>query len=538
METSWLPLPHPLYPLPTREQYDEDPDKVRAYLEIRQERIALEDSDPYRYGFIPEVWQLVDNAIKDGKKEILILGGNRSSKSCCCSRKVIETLLSGPKKTVWCLQSTFDNSIEMQQNLVYHYLPIELKNAKKGRVVNISYTQKMGFAMQKFIMPNGSECLFRHYSQNEKTIEGGNCDLIWADEMVPLNWIETLRYRLVTRAGLLLISFTPIQGWTPAVKEYLDGAVTLQRIHAPLLSKGAYGRAGQMVPRIQQPQRQNARIIYFHSSDNPFGGYETMVQTLEGASREEILVRAYGIPTKSSVARFPKFRDSVHVIPEEQIPKKGTRYHIVDPATGKNWFMLWVLVDEQGIHYIYREWPCPNQYIPSVGDPGDWAETDGRLSDGRQGPAQLSYGWGLTRYKEEIDRLEVNEPEPIAQRWMDSRFGAIPSLTADSATTLLEECANLGLYFHPAPLDPIEEGVQLINSMFDFSEDSEGVLGSPRLMISTSCRNLIFALKVWTGKDGKAGATKDPIDCLRYAVLANLVDYDSKELTIVEGGSY
>ena len=144
----------------------------------------------------------------------------------------------------------------MQQNLVYHYLPQELKSAKKGRTTNISYTQKMGFSNAKFILPNSSECLFRHYRQKEETIEGGNCDLIWADEMVPLNWIETLRYRLVTRAGLLLISFTPIQGWTPCVKEYLDGAQTVERVHAPLLPKGSMGRASQMVPRIQQPATQ------------------------------------------------------------------------------------------------------------------------------------------------------------------------------------------------------------------------------------------------------------------------------------------
>lgn len=534
---SWLPLPHPLYELPTKAQYDEDPDKVRAYLELRQERIRLEEEDPWRYGFVPSVWNLVDQAIAQGKKEILILGGNRSSKSCCCARKVIEVLLGGSKRTVWCLQSTYDNSIEMQQPIVFNYLPAELKNAKKGKVVNVSYTQKMGFAMQKFILPNASECIFRHYSQAEHVIEGGNCDLIWCDEMVPLNWIETLRYRLVTRSGLLLISFTPIQGWTPAVKEYLDGAQTIQREFAPLLSLGAYGRAGQMVPRIQQPQRQNAQIIYFHSSDNPFGGYETMVKTLEGAPREEILVRAYGIPTKSSVARFPKFRDSIHVVPHDQIPQKGTRYQVVDPASGKNWFMLWVLVTENGTHYCYREWPS-RDYIPSVGDPGDWAETDGRLADGRCGPAQLSYGWGLKRYQEEIERLEDADPEPVATRWMDSRFGGIPSLTADSATTLIEECANLGLFFHPAPLDPIEEGVQLINSMLDFAEDEEGIRGEPKLLISSACHNLIFALKVWSGRDGKTGATKDPIDCLRYAVLANLVDYDSQGVTIVEGGAY
>ena len=534
----WEPLAHPLYPLPSAKQYESDPDKTRAYLELRQQRIALEQSDPWRYGYIPEVWGLVDEAIRLQKKEILILGGNRSSKSMCCARKAMEVLLSGKNKTVWCLQATFDNSIEMQQPLLWHYLPVELKNARKGKVCNISFSQKMGFSQAKFILPNGSECVFRHYSQKEDVIEGGNCDLIWADELVPLNWVETLRYRLVTRSGLLLISFTPIQGWTPTIREYLDGATTISRVHAPLLPAGTMGRANRQVPRIQQPQRSNARIIYFHSSDNPFGGYESMVSTLEGAPLEEILVRAYGIPSKSAVARFPKFRDRVHIVPPDQIPSKGTNYHICDPASGRNWFMIWVRVTEEGTWYIYREWPSPGSYIPSVGDPGDWATTDGAKIDGKAGPAQQSYGWGLNRYQEEIERLEAEDPEPVVQRWMDSSYGGSPSLNADSATTLIEECVNLGLIFAPAPRDPIDEGVSLINSMLDFSEDSEGVLSTPKLLISSSCRNLIFSLKVWNGKDGRFGATKDPIDCLRYAVLSNLVDFDTKELNLAPPGAY
>jgi len=529
-------LPHPLYPVPTREQFEADPDATRAYLEKRNERIELEQSDPWRYGYIPRVWELVDAQIAKGKKEILILGGNRASKSSYCARRVIETLLSGPKRTAWCLQTTFDNSIEMQQPLLYAYLPLEYKTARKGRVTNISYSQKMGFSNAKFILPNSSECIFRHYSQKDDVIEGGNCDIIWADELVPLNWIETLRYRLVTRDGLLLISFTPIQGWTPTIKEYLDGALTTERAPAPLLPKGTMGRYSNTVPRIQQPQRKNAAIIYFHSSDNPFGGYETIRKTLDGASREEILCRAYGIPTKATVARFPKFRDSVHVVSPDQIPRSGTRYHMVDPASGRNWFMIWVLVQPDGKHYVYREWPSPGQYIPGVGDPGAWAEPDGRLADGRAGPAQATYGWGIKRYQEEIERLEGTEE--IAERWMDSRFGSAPTQSADSATTLIEECVNLGLIFHPAPMDPIEEGVSLINSMFDYEEDTEGLLKSPSLYISECCPNVIFALKIWSGKDGKMGASKDPIDVLRYMAVGKLVDYNERELTIVEGGAY
>ena len=194
--------------------------------------------------------------------------------------------------------------------------------------------------------------------------------------------------------------------------------------------------------------------------------------------------------------------------------------------------MLWVLVDEYGRHWCYREWPASGSYIPGVGDPGEWAEADGRKLDGRAGPAQTSYGWGIIKYLEEIRRLE--EGEEIFERWMDSRFGNSPTQVADSATTLLEECASLGMAFSPAPADPVEEGVSLINSMLDSGYESQK---EPRLYISRACPALIFGLKVWTGKDEKKGACKDPIDCLRWVAVAGLMD-SAGELTLVGPGSY
>jgi len=532
-------LPHPLYPVPSKEQYEADPKRVREYLVNRNERILLEADDPYRYGYWPPIWNLAEDALKLGRRELLILGGNRAAKSHYAARKVIEVMLSGEKKTIWCLQTTYDNSIEMQQPILYHYIPLEYKALKKGKVTNISFTQKTGFSEGKFIFPNASECISATIARRMTSSRGGNCDLIWADELIPLNWVETLRYRLVTRAGLLIITFTPMKGWNQTVKEYLDGAQTIEYAPAPLLPKGAMGRGGNRVPRIQQPQRQNARVVYFHTSDNPFGGYETLKETLRGATKEEILCRAYGVPTRATVQRFPKFRDSVHVLVPDQIPSAGTRYMIIDPASNKNWFIIWVLVNAAGRHYVYREWPSPGQYIPGIGDPGPWAEADGRLADGRPGPAQTGFGWGLRRYLEEIERLESPEEERIAERWMDSRFGNTATQKADASTTIIEECADLGVSFMPAPLDPIDEGVSLINSMLDYEDsDDEEVARAPLLYISQACQNVIFALKIWCGKDAGHGATKDPIDCLRYMAVGRLVNFDANNLTLVEGGAY
>ncbi|HET9376408.1 MAG TPA: hypothetical protein VFO40_15650 [Chthoniobacterales bacterium] len=528
-------LPHPVYPIPTREQAAANPKEVAEYLLKRNERIELENADPYRYGYRPSVWERVEAKIREGFREILVLGGNRGSKSEYGGQKAVETMLKGEKRRVWCLQSTEPNSVEMQQPIVWKYVPLELKDAKKSRVTNISYTQKNGFSENKFIFPNASECIFRNYAQDITVIEGGDCDLIWCDELVPLSWIETLRYRLVTRGGLLLITFTPIEGYSPAIKEFLDGARTVLEEPAPLLG-------GTKMPRIQHCVRKNACVLYFWTSDNPFGNYSNIKKTLEGAPRSEIKTRAYGVPTKAIASRFPKFREAIHVVEPEKVPEIGTRYMFVDPASSRNWFLLWVLVDPKGRHWVYREWPPEDQYISGVGVPGPWAEPDGRKADGKAGTAQTSFGWGIKRYIEEIRARETIEPgndkkeatsEEIMERWMDSRFGNTPTTTADAATTLLEECAEAGMRFAPAPNDPIEEGVSLVNSLLDFDEDSP----EPKLFISSQCKAVIFALKVWTGKDEKKGACKDPIDTLRWLAVAGLQDVGDN-LTLVEPMGY
>ena len=61
-----------------------------------------------------------------------------------------------------------------------------------------------------------------------------------------------------------LITFTPVEGYSPAIKEFLDGARTVGRSTPKLL--------GTKLPRVQHCVRANACVIYFWSQDNPFGG--------------------------------------------------------------------------------------------------------------------------------------------------------------------------------------------------------------------------------------------------------------------------
>jgi hypothetical protein len=114
-------------------------------------------------------------------------------------------------------------------------------------------------------------------------------------------------------------------------------------------------------------------------------------------------------------------------------------------------------------------------------------------------------------------------------------------MTEEGVRTLIEQCDDrMGLDFKATSGKAITEGVGIINDWLAFDEERPlGSDNSPKLYISERCKNLIYSLKTWTGKDGKHGATKDWIDVLRYIVLARDVEYvDPESLRTRGGGCY
>ena len=522
---------------------------------LYEERIRLEQEDPYRYGYVIPIWSTADRQFAElreqfpkGVTELLILGGNRASKSRYLARRAVEVMVNTPGAKVWCLQSTESSSIQNQQPYIWEYLPAEWKPAasgkmRKGVVTNITYSQKGGFTENSFVLPNGSQCWFKFYSMDVKAIEGAELNYCWADELVSPEWIEALRFRLITRNGELAVGFTPILGYTDTVAEYLAGAVTLEDAPAELVLdlKGQPIR----VPRVQQCSKPTARVVYFHTADNPFGNYEAMKTELVKSPKDRVLMRAYGVPTKKAANMFAKFNTSVHVVSPDKIPRTGVNYHVVDPCSGRNWFMIWARFDAAGRCFVYDEWPSQIREVPGVGLPGPWAIPGGNNPDGQAGDAQRSFGFGLSHYKLEIENTEARHAREsddfsVFERIMDSRYGNAATVAREGATTLIEECAEIGLNFTAAPGDNIAEGVTMIINWLSYNDDQEiSALNQPSLYISSDCKNMIFALSQYTGTGNtKTAGSKDAIDVLRYLVLSGAAYIDTKDLECKPAGSY
>lgn len=537
---------HPVFKIPDwqtvlKRLKDGDPETLEM-LSAREAAIQLEKEDPYRGVHVLESWERAEAQLAIPEvDELLILGGNRSSKSTYAAWKCMKTLVEKPGSQVWCFHTNRENSRSMQQPLIWNFFPLEWhQNHKSSAVHNVHFTQKNGFTEQSFVLPNGSQCWFKNYEQERDIIEGGAVDCVWCDELVPYDWIETLRYRILDKHGFIITTFTPTEGYSSTVKIYLQGARMLERHVAEI------GRAkGEVLPLIQEPVYRKARVVYFLSKENPYFPYESLVSTLENATRSDVLCRAYGYPTKARTARFPLFSDAVNVLPASKIPTQlVSRYLFVDPCPGRNWFMCWICVDSRGRKYVYREWPSEFIPIPGVGTPGVWAEPDGKRPDGKPGPAQNSFGFGLENYVKEILRCEgkaegdENSGEKIVTRFMDSRFANSPTMKREYQTTLIEEIAACGMFFMPTPGREIKEGCDLINAQLDYDREKPiDITNEPHLYVSEECSNTIYSLKEWTGEDGKTGACKDPVDCVRYMAISNIFYVDENE-DICRGGGY
>lgn len=544
--------PHPYLKPPSDEwmasldpSKDEDCQKLIDLHRIYHEAIENERRDPLRYGLVLPHWKDALGLLEeDNATELWMYGGNRSSKSKFCAWLCMRALLENPGTRIFCWSQNDEASKLNQQPYFWEYLPQEMRRKQRGTLAKIVYTKANGFTDKNFILPNGSQCIFKTYSQflnDPTTIEGAELGAQrpadgfpfpnignWFDEyLLGPDLLETIRFRLATRDAVNLISFTPIDGYTEVVRQCIAGAKTLQTKEAKLLN-------GELVPYIQQPKKKNARIIYFHSEMNPYGGYERLARDLEGEPREKILVRAYGVPTKSATGKFPRFTRESNVMKHAELPfikdpdYPVTRYLVVDPAPVKPWSMIWVAVDAAGVHYVYREWPDI-----SYGEWGEW----GKNNRSRPGPAAKANGYGIKDYVNLI--LTAEEGEEIYERYMDPRMGNTARQGKDGAVTMMDDMADEGMDFYPAPGKDEDEGLQALQNLIAWDRERPvDALNRTHFIVSDQCEQTILCLNEYTGNEGKNEAWKDFVDGCRYMAISGLEYVDTKRVILAKTGGY
>jgi hypothetical protein len=369
---------HPLLKPPTDEEIvllgEQDPALLVELHKAHEGRIEASIDDPIRYGFDLAGWDRMREGLSE-YNECLTLGGNRSGKTTGCAKMVMQSVMEDVDGHIVCFSQNADTSVKVQQAAVWEMMPKEFKKKTKGIEGYINFSMQNGFTGQSFIFPDTRTRVdfktYTQYSNNQTILEGFEFGFkqpkglnigAWLDEYLgDAALVNTLRFRLATRDSKLLIGFTPIDGYTPFISEYLKGAETLETREAELL-------LNKPLPIRQYSTERDASIVYLHSDENPFGGYDRIAKDLINSTEEQILVRAYGVPVKSMTTLLPLFNTEVNVLGDEpnkygmkfpDISNKNefTCYQVVDPAGARNYTAIWAAVNEKGEVYIRKEFP-------------------------------------------------------------------------------------------------------------------------------------------------------------------------------------
>lgn len=511
----------------------------------RNEGLTKERGDPFNHGFRPKQWAKA-NSLRAPGHELFISGPNRSSKSEYASFECVEVLTQKPASIVWCMASSDERSKDVQQRYVFKYLPLAWKNPRKSK--GIKFNTRTRFSDNFFVAPNGSECIFKNCNQDaETTLEGGQVDLIWIDEGVDMDRLTRLRGRTIDRAGEIIWTYTPIDGYTLSVADFFDGSTVQEWTDCPPFANEVIWRGGKpgMAPVVLKCLDERKHVIFFDSRQNPYIKYSELLKKWQNSPRSVRLARLAGITEKTAGTVMPRFglHNIISAAKAEEAFEANppTRYHFLDFAWNRNWFMLWFAVqrikDKKRI-VVYREWPDFDNY-------GEWVlPTD--KPDGGKGPAQTTQGFGTNDYKRVCYELE--NKEPIFMRYGDPRSAAAKALADEGTTTILDLLLSAEAGLAPMIVQPaistdgkgtIVEGVTLINKWLEYNEEQPiSVANEPMLYIVDRCKNLISCMKMWTGKDGDKGASKDPIDLLRYAAVLDIDYYDPDRPLSWGGGSY
>jgi hypothetical protein len=560
MAALWTP--HPVFRVPTREQAQalvamHGPDEARRQLEdIRQKReelIAIEKTDPLRVPHVyePEPFKKARALLAD-LDELAILGQNRSGKTVFTQKYVMEDLVYNENRAWAYFHQTAETSIRQQQEIAHRFIPREWRNlGRQGDRVYVQFSEATGFSNAKFIFPNGSRGYFFNYKQDISILEGDELDGVLFDELVPLPFLETVRFRRGRGRRLkVLVSFTPKTGYTATVGSLIEGGEITETLPAALLQPDVVHVKGcppGAMPYVMQCRRKTAKVMWFHWGTNPYGANAEIRAAVGGENSAKIKMRCYGWVDRIAGNAFPRYCKA-HKITRAQFnevaKRGGTRYVYSDPGFDKNWFIAWIFVTPAGHRIVYREWPDAPNYDEWAVSPSEATEADGaRKWDWRPGPAQRTdAGGSINRYKRMIMELEgqvwlqserrwdASKAEPIQRRLLDPRLGGEKVPNLDEGTSIIDLLATESTdadgcqlppqYWEEASACGVGEGIQLINLALAF-DDSKPVTmeNCPKLYIVDDLAQLDLALSSYVAppQTSERNALKDPIDCLRYA---------------------
>lgn len=203
-----------------------------------------------------------------------------------------------------------------------------------------------------------SVLLLKSYEQGRKAFQGTEQDVILLDEEPPYGVYTEALMRTMTTDGLLLLTFTPLQGVSEVVRAFLGDDVSPEAA----LSGEGHSTSGRWVVRASW-------------DDVPHLSDEVKAELLQSIPAYQRDARSRGVPQLGSGAIYP-IPEADFVVDDFEIPAHWPRVYGLDVGWRKT-AALWCARDmDAGVDYLvsehYRGEAEPVVHAAAIKARGDW----------------------------------------------------------------------------------------------------------------------------------------------------------------------
>lgn len=194
-------------------------DRLFSLLKEKEKDETDNRLDFMQWSLYPEQNEIREYALRRIKKKkgasiIVIFGGNRSGKTECGAGIVAQVFKDLVRKRIWC-GTLSDISVKVQQRKLSEL--IRLRDIEYGE-----YNAVRGWKNRTIISKSKNVIYFKTYEQGASSFQGDDIDVAWFDEECPYDVFQETMIRLGDRQGVMLLTFTSLQGFTRLVNRLWD----------------------------------------------------------------------------------------------------------------------------------------------------------------------------------------------------------------------------------------------------------------------------------------------------------------------------
>lgn len=245
-----------------------------------------------------------------------------------------------------------------------------------------------------------SEIGFKNYQQDIGSFMGTSREVIWLDEECPLEIYNECNIRTATVNGMMLVTFTPLDGLTPMVVNFCKRADFLVGAK-PVVAVDQTSEEGEEEGEYLVGRATPKAVIQAGWDDAPWLSQEMKARLLEDTPIHLREARSKGLPAMGSGNVYPVPVEEILVEPFA-IPESWPRLFALDVGwnrTAAVWGALDTATDTIYIydeHYMGREMPPVHAY--AIKSRGDWIH--GVIDPASRGRSQIDGQAIRNNYKE------------------------------------------------------------------------------------------------------------------------------------------